>query len=74
MRFPNARYTGAYSLTGRRCLVRTFVTAAERDAYVMEQPPKNSVLFDGERIAVPSSTLLSDAGRTISISEAVPGL
>lgn len=74
LRFPVGRHQGAYSLTGRRCLVRTFATAAERDAYVEDQPPKNSVLFDGERQAVPSSTLLTDAGRTVPISEAVPGL
>lgn len=74
LRFPNDRYRGSYSLTGRRCLVRTFATAADRDAYVEAQPPVNSVLFDGERRAVPASTLLTDNGRTIGISEAVPGL
>jgi len=74
LRFPNERHRGSYSLTGRRCIVRTFPDVASRDAYVLDQPDRNSVLFDGTRVAVPASTLLTDNGRTITISEAVPGI
>lgn len=74
VRYPNDRYRGSYSLTGRRCVVRTFATAAERDAYVAAQPDRNSVTFDGVRMAVPASTLLTENGRTVAIAEAVPGV
>jgi hypothetical protein len=55
-------------------VVRTFASAEERDRYVQEQPDRNSVMFDGTRMAVPATTLVSDNGRTIPIAEAVPGL
>lgn len=54
--------------------MRTFDTEALRDAYVAEQPRRESVLFDGQRLGVPATTLLTDNGRTIMIAEAVPGL
>lgn len=74
VRYPNDRHRGSYSLTGRRCLVRTFGSEAERDAYVAAQPDRNSVLFDGERTAVPATTLLTENGRLCPIAEAVPGI
>ena len=75
LRFPpRGRWTATYSLTGRPCRVRTFPDQEARDAYVGAQQPRTSVLFDGERVAVPATTLLTERGRTVPIAEAVPGI
>lgn len=73
LRFTNR---GSYATLGRRCIVRTFATEYQRDEYVRQQPPKNSVTFDGERRAMPASTLLTEqgTGRLTPIAEAVPGI
>ena len=74
LHFPNGRHRGSYASLGRRCMVRTFGSEAERDAYVAAQPSPNSVLFDGGRTAVPASTLLTENGRLVAIAEAVPDI
>ena len=76
MRYYALRYTqrGSYTSLGRRCIVRTFDTAALRDAYVLEAPSPSSIHYDGRREAVPASTLVGDNGRSVGIHEAIPGL
>lgn len=72
------RYTrnGSYSLTGRPCIVRTFATAADRDAWLAEERPTTSVLYDGKREPVVPWTLVAERStqKAIAIVEAVPGI
>ena len=76
-RWYGVRYgRGGYAILGRRCLVRTFGSEAERDEWVAAQAPRHSILFDGECVAVSATTYVTEwpRGQTIHISEAIPGL
>jgi hypothetical protein len=78
VRFYGIRYTarGSYSLLGRRLIVRTFATEAERAAWLAEQREESSVLYDGPREPVNAWTLVTERGtqRTVPVAEAVPGI
>jgi hypothetical protein len=70
-----ARY-GTYTMLGKSVMVRTFASEAERDAWVADQAPTTSILFDGRREAVAAFSSVTERGNgtMVPIAEAVPGL
>ena len=77
-RWYGLRHTsrGSYTVLGRPVLVRTFGSEQERTTWLAEQADPSSILFDGRREAVSGMTEVTErgTGRTMHISEAVPGL